>query len=227
MSLNLRRPILSVIALALCFSSPATILGQGSDPAKGLFDSLKFRNIGPAVGGRVTRVTGVPGNPLVYYFAGAASGVWKSIDGGQTWKPIFDNEQISTVGSIVVAPSDPNVIYIGTGEANIRSNVQPGNGIYKSVDGGKTWSHVWKQRGKIGTMVVHPTNPDICFAAVLGMAFGPNGNAVSIGPKMAAKPGIASCIRIQTRERVMSRLIPTIHAPCSQACGKHAELRGH
>ena len=80
----------------------------------------------------------------------------------------------SSIGSIAVAPSDPNVVYVGSGEANIRGNVAPGNGIYKSTDAGKTWKHVWKQDGQIGTMVVHPTNPDVAFAAVLGNAFGPN-----------------------------------------------------
>ena len=79
-----------------------------------------------------------------------------------------------SIGSIAVAPSDPNVVYVGSGEANIRGNVAPGNGIYKSTDAGKTWTHVWKQDGQIGTMVVHPTNPDVAFAAVLGHAFGPN-----------------------------------------------------
>ncbi|MCI0445702.1 glycosyl hydrolase, partial [bacterium] len=138
------------------------------------FKALKYRSIGPAWGGRVSRAAGVPGNPSVYYFAGAASGVWKTVDGGATWKSIFDDQPISSIGSIAIAPSDPNVIYVGSGEANIRGNVAAGNGIYKSTDAGKTWNHVWKQEGQIGTMIVHPTNPDIAFAAVLGHAFGPN-----------------------------------------------------
>jgi photosystem II stability/assembly factor-like uncharacterized protein len=135
---------------------------------------LKYRSIGPAWGGRVSRAAGVPGDPNTYYFAAAASGVWKSTDGGITWKPLFDAQPVSSVGSLAVAPSDPNVLYVGTGEANIRGNVAAGNGIYKSVDGGKNWKHVWKQEGQIGTMAVHPSNPDIAFAAVLGKAFGPN-----------------------------------------------------
>ena len=136
--------------------------------------NLKYRNIGPAAGGRATRVTGVPGDPNVYYTATASGGVWKSIDGGWSWKPIFDEQPISSIGSIAVAASDPNVVYVGSGEANIRGNVAAGNGIYKSVDAGKTWTHVWKQEGQIGTMTVHPRNPDVAFAAVLGHAFGPN-----------------------------------------------------
>jgi len=138
------------------------------------FKALKYRNIGPAAGGRVARATGVPGNPLLYYAATASGGVWMSSDGGTTWKSVFDDQPISSIGSIAVAPSDPNVIYVGSGEANIRGNVAAGNGIYKSIDGGKSWTHVWDQEGQIGTMVVHPKNADVAYAAVLGHAFGAN-----------------------------------------------------
>src|SRR5262245_244667 len=136
--------------------------------------NLKFRHIGPAAGGRVCRVAGVAGDPTTYYLASAAGGVWKSVDGGIQWNPIFDDQPDSSIGSIAVSPSDPNVVYVGAGEANIRGNVAAGHGIYKSNDAGKTWKHVWKQEGQIGTMIVHPSNPDIAFAAVLGHVFGPN-----------------------------------------------------
>ena len=142
--------------------------------ASGEFDLLKFRSIGPAIGGRVSRVAGVPGDPLTFYAATAQSGVWKSVDGGHVWKPIFDDQPLLSTGSVAVAPSDPNVIYVGTGEANIRGNVQPGNGIYRSIDAGRTWSHVFDQQGQIGQIIVHPSDPDVAFAAVLGHAFGPN-----------------------------------------------------
>lgn len=138
------------------------------------FNGLKYRSIGPAAGGRTTRAVGVPGDPLRYYVAVAGGGVWKSDDGGVHFKPVFDEQPDSGIGSLAVAPSDPNVIYVGAGEANIRGNVQAGHGIYKSTDGGKTWKHVWKQVGQIGTMVVHPKDPDVAYAAVLGHAFGPN-----------------------------------------------------
>jgi photosystem II stability/assembly factor-like uncharacterized protein len=138
------------------------------------YKPLKLRSIGPAAGGRVCRAVGVPGDWRTYYAATASGGVWKSTDGGIRWKPIFDDQPCATIGSIAVAPSNPNVIYVGTGEANIRGNVQRGAGIFKSTDAGKTWSHVWKQEGQIGTMMVHPGNPDVAFAAVLGHAFGPN-----------------------------------------------------
>jgi photosystem II stability/assembly factor-like uncharacterized protein len=147
------------------------------EPNKGGPPELKFvkyRSIGPAAGGRVSRSAGVPGDPLTYYAATAAGGVWKSSDGGLTWKSIFDDQPVSSIGSIAVAPSDPNVVYVGSGEGNIRGNVEVGNGIYKSTDAGKTWQHVWRQEGQIGKMIVHPRNPDIAFAAVLGHAFGAN-----------------------------------------------------
>lgn len=147
---------------------------QKPDETPAVFKALKYRSIGPAAGGRVSRVAGIPGDPTVYYAATASGGVWKSADAGATWKSVFDDQPISSIGSIAVAPSNPNIVYVGSGEANIRGNVAAGNGIYKSTDAGKTWTHVWKQEGQIGTMVVHPSNADIAYAAVLGKAFGPN-----------------------------------------------------
>src|SRR3984893_9842485 len=138
------------------------------------FKALKYRSIGPSPGGRVSRVAGIPGDPSTYFAATASGGVWMSADAGATWKSVFDEQPISSIGSVAVAPSDRNVVYVGSGEANIRGNVAAGNGIYKSTDGGKTWKHVWIQEGQIGALAVHPANADIAFAAVLGHAFGRN-----------------------------------------------------
>ena len=159
------------IVLSLALFAPA-LAKTPQDPPE--LKALKYRLVGPAWGGRVARVTGVPGDPLVYYAASASGGVWKSVDGGVAWNPVFDDQPVSSIGSIAVAPSQPSVVYVGSGEANIRGNVAAGNGIYKSLDAGKTWTHVWTQEGQIGQMAVHPTNPDIAYAAVLGHAFGPN-----------------------------------------------------
>jgi photosystem II stability/assembly factor-like uncharacterized protein len=153
-------------------TSPPGLPANLEEPTE--LKQLKFRLLGPAWGGRVSRVAGVPGNPSIYYAASASGGVWKSVDGGHRWNPVFDEQPISSIGSLAVAPSDPNVVYVGSGEANIRGNVAAGNGIYKSVDGGKSWTHVWNQEGQIGTMAVDPRSADVAFAAVLGHAFGPN-----------------------------------------------------
>ncbi|HEX7182816.1 MAG TPA: glycosyl hydrolase [Thermoanaerobaculia bacterium] len=170
-----------LITLLLSVLPGISYAGEDQPPTKtaGLQDppeieALKYRSIGPAWGGRVSRAAGIPGNPNVYFAATASGGVWKSEDAGLSWSPVFDDQPISSTGSIAIAPSDPNVVYVGSGEANIRGNVATGNGIYKSTDGGKTWTHVWKQEGQIGTMAVHPKDPDVAFAAVLGHAFGPN-----------------------------------------------------
>jgi photosystem II stability/assembly factor-like uncharacterized protein len=173
--LSFKRSLVAAFAAAFVVSVSAQDAAKTDKPESPKeFKALKYRNIGPAAGGRVSRATGVPGNPLLYYAATASGGVWMSADGGTSWKSVFDDQPISSIGSIAVAPSDANVVYVGSGEANIRGNVAAGNGIYKSIDGGKTWTHVWTQEGQIGTMVVHPKNADIAFAAVLGHAFGPN-----------------------------------------------------
>jgi photosystem II stability/assembly factor-like uncharacterized protein len=176
-AVRLAAAFLAVVFLA-AVATPlrATDKDDDAKPSKGPaeFKSLKYRLVGPAVGGRVARVAGVPGDPLVYWAATASGGVWKSEDGGVTWKSVWDDQPISSIGSIAVAASNPSVVYVGSGEANIRGNTGAGNGIYRTTDGGKTWTHVWTQEGQIGTMVVNPTNPDVAFAAVLGHAFGPN-----------------------------------------------------
>jgi len=158
------------VALAAVAAGPAA--GGGEKP--GRFDALRFRSLGPAAGGRVSRATGVAGDPLVYYAATAQGGVWKSTDGGFEWKPLFDRQPVASIGSVAVAPSDPNVVYVGSGEANIRGNVIAGQGIFVSTDAGATWNHGWKQVGQIGTIAVDPRDARVAFAAVLGHAFGPN-----------------------------------------------------
>jgi photosystem II stability/assembly factor-like uncharacterized protein len=139
-------------------------------------DALKWRCIGPARGGRVCAVAGDPVEPSVFYFGACAGGIWKTIDGGVYWRCVSDGFLGSAaIGAIAVARSDPNVIYAGTGETEIRLDVSYGDGVYRSTDAGRTWSHAELRETKhIGRICIHPSNPDIVYVAALGDAFGPN-----------------------------------------------------
>jgi photosystem II stability/assembly factor-like uncharacterized protein len=140
-----------------------------------LFGAMRWRQIGPFRGGRVLAVTGVPGEPDVFYFGAASGGVWKTTDAGGNWAPIFDHESIASIGAIAVASSDHNIIYAGSGEACIRGNISYGNGVYKTLDGGRTWQNVGlKDTRHIGAVIIDPRNPNIVFVAALGHAYGPN-----------------------------------------------------
>ncbi|OFX01973.1 MAG: glycosyl hydrolase [Alphaproteobacteria bacterium RIFCSPHIGHO2_12_FULL_66_14] len=145
-------------------------------PALSGLDSLKWRCIGPSRGGRVVAVSGDPVNKMVFYFGACAGGIWKTEDGGVFWRCVSDGMMGSAaVGSIAVAPSDPNVIYAGTGETAIRLDVSYGDGMYKSTDAGRSWSHVGLKNSKfIGRICIHPTNPDLVYVAALGDVFGPH-----------------------------------------------------
>src|SRR5437867_2110350 len=141
-----------------------------------LFRGLVWRQVGPFRGGRVTAVAGVVGQPLVFYMGATGGGVWKTVDAGLTWEPVSDKYfTAGSVGAIAVAPSDPNVVYVGTGESPIRGNVSPGDGMYKSMDAGRTWSKIGlADAGQIAHIAVHPQNPDLVYVAALGHAFAPN-----------------------------------------------------
>ena len=138
-------------------------------------DAFRFRFVGPLAGNRVASVAGVPGDVNTYYAGAASGGIFKSVDGGFGWTPIFDNQPVGAIGSLAVAPSNPSIVWAGTGEAwAIRDVDVMGNGIYKSVDGGRTWSHMGlDETGRIGRLVIHPTNPDIVYACALGRMTGP------------------------------------------------------
>ena len=139
------------------------------------FGSLHWRLIGPFRGGRALAVTGVPGEPHHFYFGAVDGGVWESDDAGRTWKPIFDREDIGSIGSIAVAPSNPRVIYVGTGEADMRSDIAYGDGMYKSTDGGQTWSHIGLTDTKqIGAILVDPNDSNVVYVAALGHPYAPN-----------------------------------------------------
>ena len=144
------------------------------DPA--LFKSLHYRMIGPNRGGRVTAVAGVPSEPATFYMGVASGGVWKTTDAGQTWLPISDGKiPVGSIGAIEVASSDPSIIYVGTGSDDIRSNVSIGRGVYRSIDGGETWSFVGlRDVGQIGAVRIHPSNPDVVYVSATGDPFRPS-----------------------------------------------------
>jgi photosystem II stability/assembly factor-like uncharacterized protein len=136
---------------------------------------MRWRPIGPFRGGRTKSITGVPGQPNVFYMAPVNGGVWKTDDFGRTWRPIFDDQPTGSVGAIAVAPSDPNVIYVGSGEGLARPDLSVGDGIYKSTDAGKTWTHLGLRDGQqIPYIIVDPRNANRLFVAVLGHPYGPN-----------------------------------------------------
>jgi len=140
-----------------------------------LFNGLKWRLIGPFRGGRVVAVAGVPGDSTTFYFGGVNGGVWKTTDAGVVWTPIFDGQPVGSIGALAVAPSDPKTIYAGTGESDIRSSLSFGNGVYKSVDAGRTWAHLGlEDTHHISRIVVDPQNANIVYVGALGHVYGPN-----------------------------------------------------
>ena len=151
--------------------SPATSAAAAPAPLAG----LKWRSIGPSRGSRVLAVAGVVQQPEVFYFGAVVGGVWKTTDAGASWQPIFDKEPIASIGAIAVAPSDPNVIYVGTGESALRGDISFGDGVYKSTDAGKTWKHLGLTDTRhIGKIIVDPHNSDIVLVAAVGHAYAPN-----------------------------------------------------
>jgi len=168
----MRRLIL--VLLAALAAGPALVAqGQGARPSPEIYSRLRWRFVGPE-GNRISAVVGVPGDPLVYYAGSASGGIAKTTDGGVHWTQIFDDQPVQSIGALAVAASDPNIVWAGTGEAWIRSHISIGDGIYKSTDAGKTWTHVGLEKtGRIGRVVIDPVNPQIVLACALGTAYGP------------------------------------------------------
>jgi len=140
-----------------------------------LYSGLKWRLIGPFRGGRVVAVAGFPGSSTTFYFGSVGGGIWQTTDAGMVWKPIFDGQRIASIGALAVAPSDPKVIYAGTGESDIRSNLSSGDGVYKSTDGGQTWTNIGLHDSRqISKIVVDPQNANVVYVAAFGHAYAPN-----------------------------------------------------
>src|SRR3954463_5924766 len=170
------------VVLSLSLASPAQRRGGSNAPSptadsapKDPLENLRFRNLGPAAGGgRVAAVAGIPGNPNTYYIGAAAGGVFKTTDGGLSWRPIFEKEAVASIGAIALAPSNPNLVWVGTGESNIRNDVATGKGVYLSTDAGSTWRFMGlKNVGQIANIIVDPTNSNTVFVGAIGHAWGP------------------------------------------------------
>lgn len=166
---RLRHLLLLVTLVLLAGTFPS---GQTSRVAPDAYHQLRWRHIGPE-GNRISAVVGVPGDPLVYYAGSASGGIAKTTDGGVNWQQIFDGQPVHSIGSLAVAPTDPNVVWAGTGESCIRSHISVGEGIFKSTDAGKTWARMGlEQTGRLGDVVIHPQEPDTVLACSLGHAYG-------------------------------------------------------
>ncbi len=175
--LTLRR-----ITLGLCLAL-AALAATGSfpsakaqaQPPQNLYSGLSWRMIGPFRGGRVNAVSGVQGQPSTFYFGSVGGGLWKSTNAGRTWLPVFDSQAVASIGAIGVSPSNPETVYVGTGECDMRDSIAFGDGMYKTADGGRTWKHIGLEATRqIGRVLVDPRNPDIVFVAALGHAYGPS-----------------------------------------------------
>jgi photosystem II stability/assembly factor-like uncharacterized protein len=175
----MKRFLTCAAALIVAASAQLVMRAQPAAPGSAEMDALKrltFRNIGPAnQAGRVSVIVGVPANPFTFYVAGANGGVFKTTNGGTTWKPIFDHQSVLSIGEIAIAPSNPDVIYVGTGEENPRNNASFGDGVYRSNDGGETWTHVGlEDSDRIARIRIDSRNPDVVYTCVLGHEWGPS-----------------------------------------------------
>ncbi|HVB38204.1 MAG TPA: hypothetical protein VND92_06685, partial [Vicinamibacterales bacterium] len=167
---------------SLCLSLLLALsAGQAAPPPAAvtptrLVADLHWRNVGPAImGGRIDDIVADPANPAIVYVGAATGGIWKTVNGGTTWTPIFDDYGTTSIGALAMAPSNPGIIWAGTGEANNRQSSSWGNGVWKSTDGGKTWTHMGLDETRhIGRIVIDPRNPDIVYVAALGHLWGPN-----------------------------------------------------
>jgi len=171
--IRLRR--LALIVLAGGFGIWHVNVSHAQQYPESMYQEMRWRMVGPFRGGRTRAVAGVPNQPNLFYIGAVNGGVWKSDDYGRTWTPIFDQEPTQSVGAIAVAPSDSNIIYVASGEGLHRPDLSVGNGIYKSADAGKSWTHLGLRDGQqIPALAVDPRDPDKLFAAVLGHPYGPN-----------------------------------------------------
>ncbi len=197
----LRRAICLLVVATPLFGQPPAAPTATPDTARpgGPFDRLRFRAIGPAApSGRVDDFAVFEKNPVVYYVASATGGVWKTVNNGTTFTPVFDTQSVSSIGAVAIAPNDPNVVWVGTGEANNRQSSSWGDGVYKSTDGGRSWTNVGlRESRQVPRIVVDPVDHDVVYVAALGdlwKAGGERGIYKTVDggqPQNSAPPGAA------------------------------------
>ncbi|PYR03183.1 MAG: hypothetical protein DMG00_27090 [Acidobacteria bacterium] len=192
-----------VVVVCLFLIGPGAVDAQrsgGQPTSAGPFGALRWRSIGPPRGGRSIAVSGSAARPYEYYMGATGGGLWKTTDGGTTWRAVTDDHvHSSSVGAVAVAPSNPDVVYIGTGEADIRGNIIQGDGAYRSTDGGKTWTHIGLTETQVIAKIrVHPTNPDLVYVAAFGHHAAPN---AELDRRTAGRRGTGFCSATTGRAR--------------------------
>jgi photosystem II stability/assembly factor-like uncharacterized protein len=168
-----KRVFWGVVVALVAALLPSTFAQQSARPGPDVYSRLHWRNIGPE-GNRFSAAAGIPGNPHVYYVGAASGGIYKTIDGGVNWTPLFDKQPVQSIGALAVAPSDPNIVWAGTGEGKIRSHISVGQGVYRSLDAGKSWTLMGLEKtGRIPRLVIDPKDPNVVLVCALGHAYGP------------------------------------------------------
>ena len=170
----MRFKLLALVAALVV--APTSVDAQLAQSLDDMMDDLRWRSVGPTnMGGRVTDVEGIPSPSKTFFVAGAASGIWKTTNNGTTFKQVWSDERVISMGDLAIAPSNPDIVWAGTGEEDSRNSISPGGGIYKSTDGGETWEFKGlKETQVIARIVIHPENPDVVYVAALGQIWGSN-----------------------------------------------------
>src|SRR5436190_13213172 len=170
---GLTRLTTAALVCSCALAWPVVRAAAPIDPS--LYSGLSWRMLGPFRGGRVDAVSGVAGRPHEFYFGAVNGGVWKTIDGGRVWKPIFDAQPVASIGALAVSRSAPDTIYVGSGESTLRDSTSYGNGMYKATDAGKTWTHIGLEDTQhIGRIAIDPRNANVVFVAAIGHLYEPN-----------------------------------------------------
>jgi len=166
---------IAILSVLLGLSGSALCFAQTATPSSKLFSDMRWREIGPMRAGRTRALAGVPTEPWTFYLGAVGGGVFKTTDSGETWQSLWDAEPTGSIGTIAVAASDPNIVYVGSGEGLARPDLSTGDGVYKSTDAGKTWTHLGLRDGQqIGQIAINPKDPNTVFVAVTGHPYGPN-----------------------------------------------------